>query len=73
MENDIEEQRELKQNFLKLHIVEQGFDTEQFTEFCHQKHEDGNLKEFRFILFLGTNIDIWSFREIKEVRIWFVI
>ena len=54
MENDTEE----KQNFLRINVLEQGYDTELFVQLLVSKKGEE-----------AADLDIWSFNELKAVEI----
>ncbi len=59
MDNDIE--REAKQNYLREHILEREYDTNQFLEnLMSIKGED------------AADVDIWTMDELKEVVMTFI-
>ena len=55
-----ENERTIKQNYLRNEIVEKGFDSEQFINFlCEIKGEE------------AADIDIWSLDELKDAVVQF--
>lgn len=72
-EERILEERKQKQTYLKAEIIDAGYDGAQFAEFLNSKKEEGTIlfqikhvKSY-FIYIGGSNIDMWSFIELKKV------
>lgn len=67
------EERKQKQMYLKSEIIEKNYDGGQFAEFLSTKRDEGTSFSFPQTLntFLGgSNIDMWSFIELKKVLIF---
>jgi len=66
------EERKRKQEYLKTEILGKGYDGAQFAEYLNSLREDGNIflsTYYSKLKFLGgSNIDIWSYSDIKAVR-----
>lgn len=52
---DLEEIKQLKQNFLKKEIIEKGFDPEHFLQYLREIKDD------------ASNIDSWIITELEKV------
>ena len=70
-EDQIAQQRVIKQQYLKSEIIEKGYDGAAFGEFLEGVRPDGK-RNHPLILFFnisqgGSDVDIWSIDELKDV------